>query len=213
MSASRELAGALAYLTRWSDEITDGGAVIDYPFYRPTPTELAAFIASQRMGRLVTANAEGCPHIGLYPFVTDGDAVEVHLVKGDGQVADIRQNARVVFEVDEILAFVPSYFEHPESGQRADHYYRTAIIEGEARIASEPDAVADHLNRLIARYQPEQGYRTITATDPMYAPGVARLAMIHIEPTRVWGKFKMGQQLSSEDRERVAHALRMRDGA
>jgi predicted FMN-binding regulatory protein PaiB len=187
--------------------------VIDYPFYRPTAAELAAFIANQRMGRLITANAEGCPHIGLYPFVTDGDAVEVHLVKGDGQVADIRENPKVVFEVDELLAFVPSYFEHPESGQGADHYYRTAIIEGEARIANEPDAVVDHLNRLITRYQPERGYRTVTATDPMYAPGVARLVMIRIEPTRVWGKFKVGQQLSPELHERVAHALRMRDGA
>jgi nitroimidazol reductase NimA-like FMN-containing flavoprotein (pyridoxamine 5'-phosphate oxidase superfamily) len=194
MSASRELAGALAYLTRWSDETTDGGAVIDYPFYRPTAAELAAFIASQRMGRLVTANAEGCPHIGLYPFVTDGEAVEVHLVKGDGQVADIRQNPRVVFEVDEILAFMPSYLEHPESGQKADHHYRTAMIEGEARIADEPDVVAEHLSRLIARYQPEGGYRPVTAPDPMYAPGVGRLVMIRVEPTRVWAKFKLGQQ-------------------
>lgn len=186
--------------------------MIDYPYYRPTPAELAALIASQRLGRLVTANAEGRPHIGLYPFVTVGDAVELHLLKGDAQVADIRQNAKVVFEVDEILAFVPSYFEHPESGQRADHYYRTAIVEGEARIANEPDAVADHLNRLITRYQPERGYRTVTASDPMYASSVVRLVMIRIDTTRVWGKFKLGQQLSPEDRERVSRAVALRDG-
>jgi len=186
--------------------------VIDYPYYRPTPAELAEFIRAQRMGRLVTAGADGCPHIGLYPFVTDGDAVELHLVKGDAQVTDIRQNAKVVFEVDEVLEFVPSYFEHPESGQRADHYYRAVVMEGEARLASEPDAVADHLNRLITRYQPERGYRTVTATDPMYAPAVVRLVMIRIQPTRVWGKFKLGQQLSPDDRERVVRALRIRDG-
>ena len=168
--------------------------MIDYPFYRPTPDEAAAFIASQRMGRLVTASADGCPHIGLYPFVPVGDAVELHLVKGDMQVGDIRQNAKVVFEVDEILAFMPSYLEHPESGQKADHFYRTVIVEGEARIAQEPEAVADHLNRLITRYQPEGGYRPVTATDPMYTPGVGRLVMIRVEPTRVWGKFKLGQQ-------------------
>ena len=185
--------------------------MIDYPFYRPTPDVIAAFIAAQRLGRLVTVSAEGRPHIGLYPFVTVGDAVELHLVKGDAQVTDIRQNAHVVFEVDEVLSFVPSYFEHPESGQKADHYYRTVIVEGEARLDLEPTAVADHLNRLIERYQPERGYRPVTATDPMYAPGVMRLAMIHIEPTRVWGKFKMGQQLTEEDRARVAKAIRIRD--
>jgi uncharacterized protein len=182
--------------------------MIDYPYYRPTPAELATFIAAQRLGRLVTVSAESDPHIGLYPFVTNGDAVELHLVKGDDQVSDIRQNAKVVFEVDEVLSFVPSYYEHPENGQKADHYYRTAIIEGRAHISNEPDAVADHLSRLIARYQPERGYRPITPGDPMYAPGVLRLAMIRIEPTRVWGKFKLGQQLSPEDRARVSRVIR-----
>jgi predicted FMN-binding regulatory protein PaiB len=186
--------------------------MIDYPFYRPTPAELAAFVAGQRMGRLVTVSAEGCPHIGLYPFVTVGDAIELHLVKGDAQVSDMRQNAKVAFEVDEILSFVPSYFEHPESAQAADHYYRTVMFEGDAQIANEPNAVADHLNRLVARYQPERGYRPVSASDPMYAPAIPRLVTIRIEPTRVWGKFKLGQQLSAEDRAKVARAIQLRDG-
>lgn len=185
--------------------------MIDYPFYRPTPAELTAFVASQRMGRLVTVSAEGQPHIGLYPFVTVGDSIELHLVKGDAQVVDMRQNSNVVFEVDEVLSFVPSYFEHPESAQAADHYYRAAIFEGKATVANEPDAVADHLSRLVARYQPEQGYRPVAASDPMYAPGVARLVMIRIDPTRVWAKFKLGQQLSIENRARVSKAIRSRN--
>jgi uncharacterized protein len=185
--------------------------MIDYPFYRPTPAELTAFIADQRLGRLVTVSVDGQPHIGLYPFVRVGEAIEIHLVKGDAQVVDMRQNAKVLFEVDEVLSFVPSYFEHPESAQAADHYYRTVMIEGDAHIASEPDAVADHLNRLIARYQPEQGYRPVTASDPMYAAAVPRLVVIRIEPTRMWGKFKEGQQLSVEDRAKVAHAISLRN--
>jgi len=148
------------------------------------------------MGRLVTVSAEGQPHIGLYPFVTVGDAVELHLVKGDSQVADIRHSPKVVFEVDEVLQFMPSYLEHPESAQYADHFYRTVVMEGEAQISNEPESVAEHLNRLVARYQPEGRYRPVTAADPMYTPGVARLVMIRIEPARVWGKFKLGQPKS-----------------
>ena len=171
--------------------------MIDYPYYRPTPAELSGLIAAQRLGRLVTVSAEGCPHIGLYPFVPVGDTVELHLVKGDVQVADMRQNAKVVFEVDEVLSFMPSYLEHPESAQYADHYYRTAIVEGQAHVVNEPAAIADHLNRLITRYQPEGRYRPVTANDPMYAPAVVRLVMISIEPTRMWGKFKLGQPKST----------------
>lgn len=168
--------------------------MIDYPYYRPSPAELTAFIEAQRMGRLVTADATGRPHIGLYPFVMNGEAVEVHLVKGDAQVADLRANPQVVFEVDEILTFVPSYLEHPESAQAADHYYRAAIVEGEASVSSDPEMVAAHLRRLVARYQPERGYREVTATDPLYAPALSRLATVRIQPARVWAKFKMGQQ-------------------
>ena len=168
--------------------------MIDYPYYRPTPDERTSFVAAQGMGRLVTVSAEGRPHIGLYPFVTVGEAIELHLVKGDAQVVDMRQNANVVFEVDEVLSFVPSYVEHPESAQAADHHYRTVIFEGEAHIEHEAASVADHLNRLISRYQPEQGYRPVSAIDPLYIPGIARLVMIRIDPTHVWAKFKLGQQ-------------------
>jgi uncharacterized protein len=184
--------------------------MIDYPYYRPSQAALATFIEAQRLGRLVTANPDGRPHIGLYPFVPDGDAIELHLVKADAQVTDLRQNPQVVFEVDEVLTFVPSYLEHVESAQAADHYYRTAIVEGEARVTTDAEAVADHLRRLIARYQPERGYREVSATDALYAPAIARLAMIRIVPARVWGKFKHGQQVPAEHRDAVARGLRAR---
>jgi predicted FMN-binding regulatory protein PaiB len=184
--------------------------MIDYPYYRPSPAALTAFIGAQRMGRLVTADADGRPHIGLYPFVPNSDAIELHLVKTDAQIADLRQNPHVIFEVDEILTFVPSYLEHLESAQAADHYYRAAILEGEARVTTDAEAVADHLRRLVARYQPERGYREVSAADPLYAPGIARLAMIRIDPTRVWGKFKHGQQVPAEHRTHVSRGLRAR---
>jgi transcriptional regulator len=184
--------------------------MIDYPYYRPSEAELTAFIAAQTLGRLVTANSSGCPHIGLYPFLTDGEAVEVHLVKTDAQISDLRQNPQVVFEVDEVLTFVPSYLEHPESAQAADHYYRCAIIEGQARVSNDPEAIADHLRRLVARYQPERGHREVTASDPLYAPALTRLAMIRIQPSRVWAKFKHGQQVPAEHRSQVSRGLRAR---
>ena len=184
--------------------------MIDYSFYQPTPKELAAFVATQRMGRLVTASRAGQPTVGLYPYLTDGDAIELHLVKRDTQVANIRENPRIVFEVDEVLSYVPSYFEDPDNGTRADNYYRVAILEGSAQLTDDADALADHLRRLIARYQPEGKHRVVTAADPMYASGIAQLVMIRLQPTRSWGKFKLGQQRPAAEREYIAQALRSR---
>ena len=41
-----------------------------YDYYADVPEHtLREFIAQQELGRLVTADAQGQPHIGLYPFV------------------------------------------------------------------------------------------------------------------------------------------------
>ena len=72
------------------------------------------FVQSQEMGRLVTMGEDGTPHLGLYNFVYDGTVLELHLVRADEQVADLKARPRCLFEVDEILAVIPSHWVHPE---------------------------------------------------------------------------------------------------
>lgn len=47
------------------------------------PGETDRFVNAQALGRLVTIGDDGVPHIGLYPFVYDGDPVDLHLVRRD----------------------------------------------------------------------------------------------------------------------------------
>jgi hypothetical protein len=37
----------------------------------------------------VTVSGEGQPHIGLYPFLLTGNAIEMHLHRNDEQLADL----------------------------------------------------------------------------------------------------------------------------
>ena len=74
-----------------------------YDYYADVPEQTQnEFVNRQELGRLVTVNAEGQPHIGLYPFLFLGAAIEMHLHRSDEQFADLRANRKCAFEVDEI---------------------------------------------------------------------------------------------------------------
>ncbi|PYM88224.1 MAG: hypothetical protein DME13_03000, partial [Candidatus Rokuibacteriota bacterium] len=100
--------------------------MIFHDVYTSVPSaEIERFVRSQELGRLVTVAADGAPHIGLYPFTYDGAAFEIHLVRSDEQIADLRARPRCLFEVDEVLATIPSYWVDPENAIMATAYHRT----------------------------------------------------------------------------------------
>ncbi|MES1263932.1 MAG: FMN-binding negative transcriptional regulator, partial [Peristeroidobacter soli] len=96
-----------------------------YDYYAdvPEPT-LRDFVAKQELGRLITADASGQPHIGLYPFLWAGDVVEMHLHRSDEQLLDLRVNPKCVFEVDEVHGTIPSHWMHANNAMFATAYHR-----------------------------------------------------------------------------------------
>ena len=61
-----------------------------YDYYADVPEDtLREFVTGQQLGRLVTVDAAGQPHIGLYPFLFLGDRIEMHLHRNDEQLADL----------------------------------------------------------------------------------------------------------------------------
>ena len=185
--------------------------MIFHDYYSEIPREeLDAFVETQELIRLVTVGADGTPHVGLYPFVYDGAAVDLHLVRADEQIEDLRFRPLCVAELDEVLAVIPSYWVHPEYGGSATAYHRTVIFECRATVVEEPAAVAAQQVRLLARYQPEGGFRPLDAADPLYAGALRQLAAVRLEVQRARAKFKLGQNRPVAARERVIAELRRR---
>ena len=185
--------------------------MIFHEYYADVPAdEVARFVSSQELGRLVTVGADGMPHLGLYPFVHDPGAFELHLVRADELVVDLKARPRCVFEVDEVLGVIPSYWVSQDYAGSATAYHRTVIFECRASVIEDPDAVAAQQLRLLARYQPEGGFRPVNSSDPLYRGALAQLAAIRlvIESTRV--KFKLAQNRPPEARRRIVEALRAR---
>jgi uncharacterized protein len=185
--------------------------VIFHDVYTSVPAaEIERFVRSQDLGRLVTVAADGAPHIGLYPFTYDGAAFEIHLVRSDEQIADLRARPRCMFEVDEVLATIPSYWVDPENAIMATAYHRTVMFDCEATVSGDAAELAAQQMRLLARYQPEGGFRPVTAEDPMYRGAIHHIAAVRLDVRSRRAKFKLAQNRPPEVRAKIAAALRTR---
>jgi uncharacterized protein len=185
--------------------------VIFHDYYAAIPpAEIDRFVAAQELGRLITVGEDGTPHVGLYPFVREGEVVDLHLVRGDELAEDLRVRPRCVFEVDEVLGVIPSYWVSAEYAGSATAYHRTVIFDCRATVVDDPAAVAAQQVRLLARYQPEGGFRPLNPEDPLYRGALGQLAAVRLQVERVRAKFKLGQNRPPEARRRIIDELRRR---
>jgi predicted FMN-binding regulatory protein PaiB len=112
--------------------------------------------------------------------------------------------------VDEVLAVIPSYWVHPEYAGSATTYHRTVIFECQATVTEDPVVVAAQQQRLLAKHQPEGGFRPLNVEDPLYRGALNHLAAVKLQVMRRRAKFKLGQNRPVEARARVIAALRER---
>lgn len=185
--------------------------MIFYDYYADVPPEVVdGFVGECELGRLVTASTAGQPHIGLYPFVYERPVIALHANQADEVLADLSENPRCLFEVDDVLGVIPSHWIHPENAVMATAYHRTVIFECSATVSDDAQALAAQQMRLMARYQPEGGFRPVSPEHPIYrgALGVIRAIRLDIQSTRV--KFKLAQNRPPQVRANVIRELRKR---
>jgi transcriptional regulator len=187
--------------------------MLSHPQYEaPSRADADAFVDAQLLATLVTVAADGTPHVGYFPFVRTADGVELHLARPDEQLADLRTRPRCTIAFHRPLAFVPSHWTDAEDARHADSFHQSAVLEGEATVVDDPDAVAAHMTALLARYQPEGAHRPLAAGDALYARSYAKLAVVRVRIDRFRTKFKVGQQMAAAARAGVAERLRERGG-
>ena len=65
--------------------------MIFHDYYSDIPrAEVDRFVRSQELARLVTVGDDAIPHVGLYPFIYDGNSADLHLVRSDEQIKDLK---------------------------------------------------------------------------------------------------------------------------
>jgi len=185
--------------------------MIFYDYYADVPeTTLREFVSKQELGRLVTVNAERQPHIGLYPFLFLGPTIEIHLHRSDEQLAYLRASSKCAFELDEIHGTIPSHWIHPTNAMFATAYHRTVIFECEAAISEDPEVLAAQQQRLMAQYQPDGGHKPVNTEHAMYRGPFGEIAALTLTVRARKVKWKLAQNRSREQREKLIAKLRGR---
>jgi transcriptional regulator len=182
-----------------------------YAYYADVPeADLRAFVTQQQLGRLVTVNGDGQPHIGLYPFVFLGDRVEMHLHRLDEQLADLLANPRCAFEVDEVLGSIPSHWVHASNAMFATAYHRAVIFECEAAVSGDGEVLAAQQQRLMQHYQPEGGHTPVSTEHAMYRGAFQEIRALTLSVRTRKVKWKLGQNRKPEQLMKVIDELRRR---
>ena len=107
----------------------------------------------------------------------------------------------------ESLAEVPSYASDPVRACPATTWFLSATARGVVREVHDPELKAEALDALMRRFQPEGGYRPITAGDPLYTRAVASIGVLEVAQLVVEGKASFGQNKPAEARGPMLEAL------
>jgi hypothetical protein len=105
---------------------------------------------------------------------------------------------------------IPSYWIDPEDAVKATAYHQSVIFECQASVSNDPPLLAEQQKRLLARYQPEGGFRAVAPDDPIYRGAIRVIAAVRLEITSQRAKFKLAQNRSPQVRAELVRELRKR---
>jgi len=150
----------------------------------------------EHVGRISSIDENGYPQIIPMNYVYLNKSIYMHShIKGE-KIENIRRNSKVGFEVDRELEFLPSYFEDPKNASLADTLYISVVIKGKALFVLDREEKTLALNGLMEKYQPEGRYEPIQPTMKV----LDSVAIIKVIPNSLYGKYKIGQHMHTENR-------------
>ena len=165
------------------------------------------FLNNENTGRISSIDKDGFPQIIPMNFVFLNNTVYMHShIKGE-KIENIKRNSKVGFEVDKNLEFLPSYFSDPEDASLADTLYISVVIKGDAILVEDKEEKVLALNGLMEKYQPEGQYEPMREDMDV----LDATAVIKIIPKEMNGKYKIGQNMSKDEKIELAQKIKNRN--
>lgn len=118
--------------------------------YQLTREQFDALLQKEELGHLGTIDAKGFPYITPVHFVYLDDKIYIHgLAKGE-KVANIRDNAKVCFQVQGPYSYIQA-----EAPCDTNTSYQSVIIRGSAGILDNRKLCGDVLDAIVKKYTPQ----------------------------------------------------------
>lgn len=129
----------------------------------------------------------------------------------EGRKAEvIGTHANCSFMAIKPYAYIPSYLSDTRSACPATQFYASVIASGDVARVDDADKKVFALNVLMQKMQPEGGYETIDATNPIYTKMLEKTGVYAITPTSITLKVKAGQNLPKERKASLIEKLHAR---
>jgi predicted FMN-binding regulatory protein PaiB len=164
--------------------------------------EVEAFVRAQRACKVLAVDSEGFPQVSILPFVWDGAAFEVHLVREDPTCRALEARGQGSVLLDEFLAFTPHHLVDPEDAGYATLHFRAVLFRVRARVSTEPAEVAAALERLLRAYEGDARWEPV-ADGRRYGARLRQLATARLEVVGAEAKFKVAQTRTPAERGRL----------
>ena len=161
------------------------------------------FLNTEHVGRIATIDKDGFPQVIPMNFVFINDAIYMHSHTKGEKLDNVKNNAKVGFEVDKELEFLPSYFSDPKDASLADTLYISVVIKGKGIIVEDRNEKTMALNALMRKYQPEGKYEPLSPDLGV----IDAVAIIKVAPYLMTGKYKIGQHMRLEERMDLAKKI------
>jgi nitroimidazol reductase NimA-like FMN-containing flavoprotein (pyridoxamine 5'-phosphate oxidase superfamily) len=135
-------------------------------------------------------------------------AIYMHSHHRGEKIDNLKRNPKVGFEVDREVCFLPSYYFHPTDASFADTLYISIVVKGTASIVTDNSEKAFAMNSMMKKYQKEGNYTPLTKD----MKSIKYLTVLKIDPEKISGKYKIGQQWSTRYRADIAKKIIEREG-
>ena len=171
---------------------------------------LEAVIRSCSWGTLTLASGNDWPYSVPMNHVWSPGTLCVHCAPNGQRLLHLSKDDRVQYTVVQDFSLIPSYASGSELACPASHMFQSVMLWGHARLVEDLHEKAWLMSAFMHRLQPEGKHVPISADDPRYNASLQTVVVIAIEPERMTGKFKFGQNLTDEKAAQVIDFLEER---
>lgn len=169
--------------------------------------KIIEFLNTEHVGRIATIDKNGFPQVIPMNFVFANNFIYMHSHVNGEKLDNIESNSKTGFEVDKELEYLPSYFEDDKDASFADTLYISVVIKGLSKIIKDRHEKTFALNSLMKKYQPEGRYKQIEPNMKI----LDAVKIIRVDPISMTGKYKIGQNLSNNEKIELAKKILKRN--
>ena len=173
------------------------------------PKQIEALLAECEYGTLSLMDEDG-PYGVPLNFVWYEKCVCFHGSKEGRKMEVIAKNPTASFSVVKPLSLIPSYFSNTRSASPATQFFISVHIVGKVEVVENADQKCAMLTALMQKLQPEGGYDTIEAVNPIYTKMIEQTGLLRLVPESISLKLKVGQNLTQERKTSLIEKLMQR---